>query len=126
MAEADFKLGDLLGAAALAKIQLQTSDPSAVQRGNTILGLVALRQGDLAESKQYLIDSAKPSAAKFVSIYGPKMILARELLESGERDAVIEYLENCITLWPNGQNALRNWIADVKNGKTPNFGNLNF
>src|SRR5215831_10087570 len=43
MADADFKAGNLQGAAALARIFLDTSDRSAVQRANTVLGRVALR-----------------------------------------------------------------------------------
>ena len=42
------------------------------------------------------------------------------------RDAVLEYLTMCVTLWPRGQNALQIWIADIKRGSTPNFGNLGF
>jgi hypothetical protein len=29
-------------------------------------------------------------------------------------------------LWPRGENVLQVWIADIRKGKTPNFGNLGF
>ncbi len=126
MAAAAFKIGDFAGAAQLAKIHLQSSDRNAVQRANTLLGRVALRAGDLAGGKQRLLDSAKPEAARDVSISGPTMVLAKELLEKGERDIVIQYLENCMPLWPRGETFLQNWIADIQAGKTPNFGSLAF
>ncbi len=124
MAAAAFKIGDYEGAAALAKIHLHSSDQTAVQRANTVLGRVAIRTGDMAGSKQYLLDSSKPEASRDISVTGPTMLLAKELLARGERDAVIQYLENCLELWPRGEPFLRNWIAEIKSGRMPNFGNL--
>ena len=97
-------------------------DRPAVQRANTILGRVALRTGRLAAAKQYLLDSADVRAAPDIALSGPTLVLARELIEGGERDAVLEYLEICMKLWARGENILRIWIADLKNGKTPNLG----
>ena len=54
------------------------------------------------------------------------MVLAKELLEEGEKDAVLQYLANCLLLWPRGESVLQMWIADIKIGKTPKFGNLAF
>ena len=87
---------------------------------------MALRSGDVASAKRYLLDSSAPEAGKDVSLSGPTIILAKELLEQGETDAVLQYLENCLPLWPRGQNALQIWIADIQHGKMPNFGNLAF
>lgn len=126
MAAAAFKIGDYPGAAQLAKVHLQSSDRGAVQRANTLLGRVALRSGNLAAGKQHLLDSCEPGAARDVSVSGPTMVLARELLEKGERDVVVQHLENCLPLWPRGESTLQNWIAEIKRGKTPNFGNLGF
>lgn len=126
MAQDAFKVGDFSAAAALAKIYLQSQDRAALQRGNTILGRVALRSGDVRAASQYLMDSAGPAAARDISVSGPTLILAKELLDHGERDTVVEYLEKCVPLWPRGQDALQIWIADIKRGSTPNFGNLGF
>src|SRR5215510_8322560 len=116
MAEAAFKVGDFTGAAEFAKIHLQGKDRTAPQRANTILGRVALRSGDVVSAKRYLLDSSAPEAGKDVSLSGPTMILAKELLEQGESDAVLQYLENCLPLWPRGHNALQIWIADIQHG----------
>jgi hypothetical protein len=126
MAQDAFKVGDFAGSEALAKIHLQSQDRSATQRANTILGRIALREGHLDAAKQYLLDSAGPMAAKDIAISGPTLILAKELLEHGERDSVLQYLQNCLVLWPRGQNALEIWIADLQRGKAPNFGNLQY
>ncbi len=125
MATAAFKIGDFEGAAALAKLYLQSTDRNATQKANTILGRVALRSGDIGASKQYLLDSSGAAAARDIGTYGPMMVLARELLEKGERDTVLQYLQRCLILWPRGENTLRIWISDIENGATPNFGNLN-
>jgi hypothetical protein len=126
MAQDAFKVGDFNAAAALARVHLQGPDRAAPQRANTILGRIALRSGDLAAADRYLLDSAGPAAARDISISGPTLVLAKELLEHGERDAVLQYLEKCIVLWPRGQDALQIWIADIKRGGKPNFGNLGF
>jgi tetratricopeptide (TPR) repeat protein len=122
MAEAAFKIGDFPAAAELAKIYLESSDRPAVQRANTILGRVALRDGDVDRARQYLLDSAGPRAARDIGMSGPTLVLAKELIERGEREAVLQYLEDCLQLWPRGESALRIWIADIRNGKTPKFG----
>jgi hypothetical protein len=126
MAEAAFKVGDFRGAAVLARIHLQGKDHTAPQRANTILGRVAIRTGDVPEAAKFLLDSSRPEAGRDVSLAGPTMVLAKELLEEGERDAVLRYLDQCLLLWPRGENVLHMWIADVKKGKIPNFGNLGF
>jgi tetratricopeptide (TPR) repeat protein len=126
MAQAAFKMGDFPAAAEFAKIQLTGKDRSAPQHANTILGRVALRSGDVSSAKQFLLDSSKPEAAKDISLSGPIMVLAKELLDRGERETVLQYLDNCLTLWPRGENVLQVWIAEIRNGRTPNFGNLGF
>ncbi len=126
MADAAFKLGDFAGAAELAKIYLRGNDRTAPQRANTILGRVAMRSGNVPGAKQYLLDSSKPDAEKDVSLAGPSMVLAKELLEQGEREVVLQYLDNCLSLWPRGENVLQLWMAEIKNGRTPKFGNLGF
>jgi hypothetical protein len=122
MADAAFKIGDFPAAAELAKVYLKSPDRSAVQRANTILGRVALRKGDLDHARQYLLDSADPHAASDIALSGPTFVLAKELIEHGERDAVLQYLENCLQFWPRGESVLRIWMADIRNGKTPKFG----
>jgi hypothetical protein len=47
------------------------------------------------------------------------MNLAQLLLDHGERDAVLKYLEDCKKFWNLGQRDLEKWISAIKAGKTP-------
>jgi tetratricopeptide (TPR) repeat protein len=123
MADAAFKIGDFPVAAEFAKIYLKSSDRPAVQRANTILGRVALRANDITSAKRYLLDSVDSGAERDIGLSGPMLVLAKELIERGEREAVLEYLQDCLALWPRGEAILRIWIAEIQEGKTPNFGN---
>jgi len=123
MADAAFRIGDFPLAAELAKIYLKSSDRPAVQRANTILGRVALRTDDITGAKRFLLDSADSNAARDIALSGPILVLAQELIERGERETVVQYLEDCLALWPRGEAILRIWIAQIHEGRTPNFGN---
>jgi hypothetical protein len=52
------------------------------------------------------------------------MILADELLQKGERDAVRTYLEECLSIWTSGQDRLKSWIASIKAGEISRLTNL--
>lgn len=54
--------------------------------------------------------------------FGPNMTLAKDLLERGERDAVLAYFEACRVFWKMGGNSLDAWRQDVEAGRIPNFG----
>ena len=63
--------------------------------------------------------------SKFVlSSFGPNMALAKELLEAGEKAAVIEYLQLCKNFWDYAQKrgTLDRWIKTIKAGEIPEFG----
>jgi hypothetical protein len=53
---------------------------------------------------------------------GPNMGLAKDLLEKGEKQVVLDYFELCRKLWSNGGAQLDQWSQQVKDGKIPNFG----
>ena len=125
MADTEFKAGEYAGAAKLAEIHRQGTDRSANQRAHTILGRVALRNNDLPAARQHLLASATAADARYIAAFSPTMILAKELLAQGEKETVLQYLENCVPLWPRGEGILQIWITDIHNGKTPDFGNQN-
>ena len=68
---------------------------NAVHDGNQILGLVALAQGDTTRAKDYLLKAGNTPGSPQLDSFGPRMILARELLRAGEKNVVVEYL-NCV------------------------------
>ena len=54
--------------------------------------------------------------------FGPNMLLAKELLEHGEREAVIEYFKRCGRFWEMERTRLEQWTKDARAGRTPDFG----
>ena len=53
------------------------------------------------------------------------MMLAKELLEKGEKEIVLEYFQLCSKFWKSGRNRLKQWADVVEKGQVPNFrGNL--
>jgi hypothetical protein len=50
------------------------------------------------------------------------MILAKELLEKGEKDIVIKYLDLCRVFWVKGTYDIEKWEQLIKQGGIPNFG----
>jgi hypothetical protein len=97
--------------------------------GNFVLGRIALHEGKLSEAKKYLLESGKTTGGPVLNTFGPNMSLAKELLEKGETNAVLEFFQECEKFWPQygGVNKCAKWTAEVKGGKTPDFGaNLSF
>jgi tetratricopeptide (TPR) repeat protein len=95
---------------------------NAIHTGNIVLGRVALRRGDVAAAKQHLLAAGETQGSPNLDSFGPNMSLAKELLEKGERDTVIAYLQACAKFWDMGGAKLQSWIATIKRGGTPDFG----
>src|SRR5258708_874477 len=52
---------------------------------------------------------------------GPGMNLAQELLDAGEKQTVIEYLEACHRIWTNHQGKLDGFLKAVRSEPSPNL-----
>lgn len=72
-----------------------------IHHGNIILGRIALASGDIEEAKKRLIQAGKTGGSPQLNSFGPTFILARELLEKGEKDVVLEYLDLVAKFWAN-------------------------
>jgi hypothetical protein len=95
---------------------------NALHDGHTVLGRLALRQDDIAKAREQLLASARTPGSPQLGSFGPTMRLAKELLEKGEKDAVIEYLTLCRSFWTTGGTSLAAWSQAVRDGRTPDFG----
>lgn len=95
---------------------------SAIHKGNLILGRVALREEDVASAKRYLIRAAETPGSPELNSFGPNMTLAKELLEGGEKEAVLEYLEKCANFWEMDFGKLKYWAETIQSGRIPEFG----
>ena len=130
LAKAAFSSGDDSAARSLAEELLSTAEQfrkdwnygNAIHHGNVILGRLALKKGNLIEAKDHLKKAGGTPGSPQLNSFGPNMLLAKELLEKGERDAVIEYFEQCKAFWKLGRESLDQWTSDVKAGRTPKFG----
>ncbi len=63
-----------------------------IHDANQILGRCALREGKLADAKAHLLKAGATPGSPQLNSFGPQLQLARELLEKGEKEAVLQYL----------------------------------
>jgi tetratricopeptide (TPR) repeat protein len=90
-----------------------------------VLGLAAVREGEFEEAERRLVSSATKGGGPTLNSFGPNMLLARELIDVGRCEAVLDYFRLCGEFWDDPK--LEEWAADVEEGRTPNFGgNLSY
>ena len=94
---------------------------NAIHKGHIALGRIALRKNNNQTAIQHLIDSGKTPGSPQLNSFGPNMLLAKELLEKGERDAVMQYLDLCGKFWQMSGGRLERWKDIIKTGGIPNF-----
>jgi tetratricopeptide (TPR) repeat protein len=124
-AEAALGLGDHAKATTNARqllLHAQSSGDSAdrgnaVHDGNRVLGFVALRDGRIEEACERLIESGRTPGSPTLNSFGPQFDVASELLERGQRAAVLEYLELCSRFWRNP--SVKVWIEEMHQGLSP-------
>jgi tetratricopeptide (TPR) repeat protein len=133
LATVAFNAGDFAKAKKYADELLKMSDEieknwnsgNAVHHGNLVLGRVALRKGDVDKAKSYLLAAGKTEGSPQLNSFGPNMTLAKELLEKGEKETVLEYFDLCGKFWEREE--LDQWRATVKGDGIPEFGaNLSY
>lgn len=86
---------------------------------NLVLGRIALVEGDVERAGDHLLAAADTQGSPPMRSFGPNMRLAKELLELGHHDIVLEYLKRCAEFWPDPK--LDVWTVQVRSGQTPNF-----
>ena len=95
---------------------------NATHVGNLVLGRLALLGGDVARAKEHLLAAGRVPGSSTLMSFGPNMLLASELIEKGERDAAVEYLDLCAKFWQREGGKIEGWKAVIKDGGMPNFG----
>jgi hypothetical protein len=93
-----------------------------IHQANIMMGRAALRGGNIEEAKAHLLAAGRTSGSPQLNSFGPDMSLAGEMLETGQRETVLEYLGLCRSLWKLGGGSLDAWTLDIQEGRTPNFG----
>jgi hypothetical protein len=129
MTKAAFEASEWERAEAYAKEALEAATHGvfpwtgdAIHQGNIVLGRLALRRSDIGEAKRYLLAAGKTPGSSSLASLGPNMALARDLLDRGEQETVVAYLEECGHFWDGNRGKLAEWIALVKAGLKPDFG----
>lgn len=102
---------------------------NAIHDGNVVLGRIAVREGRMEDAKQNLLAAGSTGGSPNLGSFGPNMSLAKELLEKGEHETVLQYFQLCEKFWrmPPATGAqsgakLTAWTTAVKAGKIPEFG----
>ena len=88
---------------------------------NIVLGRLSLKEGMVEEAKAYLMESAKTHGSEDLESYGPDLSLSMDLLEQGEYDIVVRYINRCKPFWGTKKHQLSSWLKLLKEGKKPDF-----
>jgi hypothetical protein len=91
-----------------------------VHDGNLVLGRIALDEGRVEDAKRHLLAAGKSRGSPVLGSFGPSMTLAKDLLEKGEQETVLQYLEMCGKFWQSSE--LENWTKEIHAGRIPDFG----
>ena len=94
---------------------------NAVHSAHSILGLLALDAGDRSSALTALQAAGATPGSPQLNSFGPTMQLAIALLELGEREAVLNYLDQCAVFWRLGNSKLAIWRRKIAAGSMPNF-----
>ena len=108
--------------AMLAEDSPDRNSGNHIHHGNLVLGRIALAEGDIEEAKRRLIAAGKTTGSPSLNSFGPKMMLAKELLQKGEKEVVLEYFRLCARFWELGQDRLEEWSDLVQANRVPDFG----
>lgn len=72
---------------------------NVIHGANQILGLAALRENRVADTKKYLIAAGNTPGSPQLDSFGPDMVLAQQLLNKDEKGVVIQYLDLVAGFW---------------------------
>lgn len=122
VSRAAFETHDFGRARNCAEALLLYDTGDAVHHGNLVLGRLALVDGNLDLARHHLIEAGHTRGSAPLGSFGPNMQLAKELLERGERDVVLEYFDLCAVFWKRDRGRLAVWEHAVSQGSVPDFG----
>jgi tetratricopeptide (TPR) repeat protein len=93
---------------------------NAIHHGHLVLGRVAVMEGNLELAGQHLLKAGETKGSPQLNSFGPNMTLAKDLLERGQKDPVLAYLDLCSKFWKDRR--LGKWKQQVQAGQMPDFG----
>ena len=106
----------------LPKFENNWNYGNAIHKMNLIEGRISLKEGKIEEAKKYLIAAGKTKGSPQLNSFGPNITLAKELLEKGETEVVIQYLDLCNNFWTSEFSNVDEWKKIIQKGEIPQFG----
>jgi len=95
---------------------------NAIFYGNLMLGRVALkRDNNTSAAESYLLAAGRTPGSPQLNSFGPNMILAQDLLKQGERDVVLDFIDEWGKFWKADNGRLSEWKNSIDQNETPNF-----
>lgn len=112
---------DVVSAASSAEaaLAMAAAFPYVVHTANIVLGWKLLRSGEFERAAECLLRSIAVSGSSLMSVYGPDLELANELLIQGSRREVVSYLTQCESLSPEHAKLYQKWALDVEGWSLP-------
>jgi hypothetical protein len=95
---------------------------NAVHDGHMVLGRIALRSGDVDGAKRELLLAGGTPGSPQLDSFGPNVSLAKDLLEAGETETVVQYFDLCRKFWELEDGDLKRWSVLAEAGEMPDFG----
>ena len=82
------------------------------------LGRISMLDNDVESAELYLLKAGKTGCPRPLSAEGPDMRLANQLIETGNKQTVIEYLEGIKRCWQEKDNTSL-WVTKFESGTLP-------
>jgi len=103
---------------------------NVIHNNHQILGLLRLREGKREEATESLLAAGRTPGSPQLNSFGPKMVLATELLRRGEREMVLQYLDLVAQFWTKksapypevgieNKRLIKQWKTEIKAGRLP-------
>ena len=96
------------------------NDGNLIYYSNWISGMLELDAGFVQASKHYLVLSGECGGSPQLNSFGPNMRLAKRLLNEGEADVFLAFLDSIEIFWKSGGNWITVWRSQIANNRMPN------
>lgn len=94
---------------------------NAIYDSHIVLGRLDLLDNNIKSAQQHLFSAVQTPGSPQLDSFGPNMTLAKDFLERGDRDTVIDFLFQCKKFWEDHEQ-IDKWVREIKEGKIPDFG----
>lgn len=96
---------------------------NALHHAHLVLGRLKLGKGDADGAVNDLTLAGTTPGSPQLNSFGPNMTLAKELLEKGHKEAVLNYLNECLKFWSSesAKSQVESWKVTIQEGKIPEF-----